>query len=112
MTTTLDWNVMLALSTMLVVIYAITTSELGRLLRTLFMRWPWWYTLLSCPYCTGWWAALATAYLFEGDIVWTPLYFMAVPITQHIFPRFITGPQPAEIAVFHAKHNPELRRSY
>lgn len=97
-------RVALEVSVLLVLVYGITTSELGRTLRVGFMRWVWMYTLLICPYCTGWWVAVYVAYALGGNILLTPLYYMAVPITLHVLPNFITGPRPTELDTFVKLH--------
>lgn len=103
-------QVALEVSTLLVIVYAITTSEIGRLLRVVFMRWVWAYTLLICPICTGWWVSVAVAHYLGGNVWMAPLYFMSVPVTQRALPQFLTGPQQSELDAFVELNTPKPNR--
>ena len=96
-------RVALEVSVLLVVVYGITTSALGAWVRLPSMKSLSLYTLLSCPYCTGWWVAVLVAQ-WHGDGLQAPLYFMAVPVARQLFPDFITGPTDAELGWYKELH--------
>lgn len=93
----------LEVSVLLVVVYGITTSAIGGWLRVPAMKSWTLYTLFSCAYCTGWWAAVLVAH-WHGDVLQAPLYFMAVPIVRSLLPDFITGPSETELGWYKEAH--------
>lgn len=97
-------------SVVLIITYAITTSALFETLRRWVSGSVLLFQLVICPYCTGWWAALAVAHA-AGDIyLLTPLYFMALPVVRRLLPDFLTGPPQHEIDAFLERQDARKRR--